>query len=79
MDNNIKKLFCGFLKANNAYISWKKYSTQNFKFELVNNFFNCKPEDLLETYFSWGTTKEGQKFWRNLDRKWKILYEKNRK
>lgn len=66
------KEFITFLKQNNAFLS---YRTNLYLNKNVQDFFTIPIEKfmisgLLTRAFIWEDTKEGVKFWRNLNMQW---------
>lgn len=73
MNKDIKKRlkkFTRFLKENNCYIQYFN-NCNNFFIDFV--FFDTLKwnyDKLFITSFNWGDSKEGHKFWHDLDNKW---------
>lgn len=63
------RLFCFFLKNKNAYLSWRKQMSSKSN---LNKFE--KIEDVLLNTIDWCSSKEGYKFWSQLDKKWYSIY-----
>ena len=69
---NIRK-FISFLKRNNCYESYLKYTNySNFYHRIINN-----PKHILyaiDFSFTWSKTKEGHAYWHDLYNKWQLEY-----
>lgn len=81
------KLFVNFLKANNVYVQYRencklsKNRKENFFFpmqikedeKIGDDWLRRYFRNLIDYAFSWSQTKQGHRFWSNLNVKWKYI------
>ena len=64
MNKEDTKKFVTFLKKHNCYLSYRK-NLDNFFYPVRTN------GNAITSAFTWLSTKEGQVFWYEMDRKWR--------
>jgi hypothetical protein len=70
----MKEQFIELLKKNKAYTAF----ISNLPLENKINYFNYRiPGDYLAGAFIWRRTKQGEKYWREIDNKWFDIVFKN--
>lgn len=62
-----EQIFVMFLKKHRKYTSYKKQFDKNLESSNVR--------DIIDTSFYWRDTKEGNKYWQDLDAEWEELCE----
>lgn len=79
-DIMIKKLFVRFLKTKKVYQKYihnvTSYRMDNHKSfnEIMLDDIRCfNGRNLINNAFVWRYTKEGEPFWRQLDREWRFI------
>lgn len=65
MNKEDTKKFVTFLKKHNCYLSYRK-NCRDFFYPVETNISN-----VISSAFTWLSTKEGQSFWYEMDRKWR--------
>lgn len=68
MNKKDTKKFVTFLKKHNCYLSYRK-NCRDFFYIVETNTCN-----VISCAFTWLSTKEGQDFWYEMDRKWRKYY-----
>ena len=80
----IKKLFVHFLKMKKVYreylhnaISYKRpcFNHNSFNEIMLDDIIRFNGRNLINRAFVWRYTKEGDSFWRQLDKEWRFIIE----
>ena len=84
--NETIKLFVTFLKENNAYVSFRvARKKQHESFFTILDYKHMEELkynqhllfNIISYAFCWANTKEGDIYWRSLNRKWSVFMRNN--
>lgn len=65
-------------KAWDSFLSYLPYTETDKNLDFIRFYILGRIEDLISSTFSWDNTKEGEGYWRGVDRDWRLWCRDNK-